>query len=139
MPSDLTGFFGNKILRWLADIADMPTRPADLYIALYNGNPKTSGVEVGATINSTNPRQLVTFASLASGVGHLLTSDVVVDFGLSEADASFSHIALVDDPDAGEGNMYASKATNGGVVTVLTNSSVKFPSGQVQFNIGSDT
>lgn len=139
MPSDLTGYFGNKVLRWLANQADMPARPSHLYIALFNGNPKTSGVEVGATINSSTPRIECTFAALASGNGHLLTSNAVVDFGNAEASAPISHVALFDDPDPGEGNMYSSKAVNGGPITPAANSSVKFPSGQIQFNIGSDT
>lgn len=139
MPSDLSGYFGNKILRWLANIADMPSRPAHLYIALFNGNPKTSGAEVGATIQSGTPRVEVTFNTLASGNNHLLTSNILVDFGLAEASAPISHIALFDDPDPGDGNMYASKAVNGGPITPAVNSSVKFPSGQIQFNIGSDT
>lgn len=136
MASDLSAYFGNKILRWLNNQADMPSRPTALYMALFNGNPKTSGTEVGATINSGSKRQAITFASLASGAAHLLTSNIAADWGNAEAGATFSHIALFDDPAAG--NMYASKATAGGPVTVLTGSSVKFQSGGVTFNVGSD-
>lgn len=139
MASDLSAYVGNKFCRWLNNQADMPARPANLYIALFNGNPKTSGTEVGATINSTTPRQEVTFADIASGAAHQLTSDIAVDWGNSEAAASFSYVALYDDPDPGEGNLYASKATSGGLVTVLVNSSVKFQAGGIVFNVGSDT
>ena len=135
MASDLSAFFGNKIVRWLNGIA-MPTAPTDLYIALFNGNPKTSGVEVGGTINSGSPRQIVTFADVASGAAHLLTSDIAVDFGNAEAAATFSYIALMDD-DTG-GNLLASKATAGGAVDVIINSLVKFGSGGITFNVGSD-
>lgn len=136
MASDLTPYFGNKIVRWLNDQADMPTRPADLFLALFNGNPKTSGTEVGATINSSGKRQPITFADVASGAAHLLTSNIAADWGSAEAGATFSHVALFDSDTAG--NMYASKATVGGPVTVLTGSTVKFQSGGVTFNIGSD-
>lgn len=138
MASDLSPYFGNKILRWLNDDADMPARPTALYLALFNGNPKTTGTEVGATINSTDPRQPITFATLASGASHLLTSDVAADWGLSEGNASISHIGLYDDPDPGQGNLYASKPVNSGPLTIQTNSSVKFNSGAVTFNIGAD-
>lgn len=137
MASDLTAYFGNKILRWLNNQADMPSRPTALYLGLYNGNPKTSGTEVGATIKSTGKRQLVTFASLASGAGHLLTSNLLADWGLSEGSASVSHFGLFDDASAG--NMYASKAISGGPLLVSIGSAVNFASGAVTFNIGSDT
>lgn len=138
MPSDLTGYFGNKILRWLNNQADMPARPTALYIALFNGNPKTSGVEVGSSVNSGSPRQAVTFSALASGAGHLLTSSAAVDFGNSESGGvTITHIGLFDASSAG--NLMASKGVNGGSVTIALNSSVKFPSGQISFNIGADS
>lgn len=137
MASDLSAYFGNKIARWFNNQADMPSRPANLYMALFNGNPKTSGVEVGATINSGAKRQEITFADIASGAAHLLTSDIAVDWGNAEAAATFTHIAVFDSLTAG--NLYASKATAGGAVVVLINSSVKFQAGGVTFNIGSDS
>jgi len=136
MPSDLSPYFGNKIVRWLNGNA-MPTAPTALYMALFNGNPKTSGSEVGATVNSSNPRQLVTFAVVASGADHLLTSNVAVDWGNAEAAATFSHIGVFDASSAG--NLVASKAISGGPIGALINSSVKFNSGTVTFNVGSDT
>ena len=137
MASDLSAYFGNKILRWLNDQADMPARPTSLWIAIFNGNPKTSGVEVGGDINSADPRQEVTFTALSSGAGHVLTSDAAVDFGNSEGATTFSHIGLFDADTAG--NLLASKAASGGPINVLVNSSVKFQSGGITFNIGSDT
>jgi len=135
MASDLSAYFGNKITRWLNGNA-MPTAPTNLYIALFNGNPKTSGVEVGGTVNSGSPRIEVTFADVALGAAHLLTSDIAVDFGNAEAAATFSHIALMDDDTAG--NLLASKPTSGGPVSVLINSLVKFQAGGITFNVGSD-
>jgi hypothetical protein len=115
----------------------MPSRPTALYIGVFNGNPKTSGTEVGSTINSGSPRQAVTFTALASGVGHLLTSNIAVDFGNAEGAASFSHIGLLDASSGG--NLLASKAASGGPISVLVGSSVKFQSGGITFNVGSDS
>jgi hypothetical protein len=109
MPSDLTGWFGNKILRWFANQGAMPSMPANVYLALFNGNPKSSGVEVGATVNSTTPRKEITFSALASGAAHLLTSNNAQDWGNSEGGASLSHVAVFDNPTPGSGNMYFSK------------------------------
>lgn len=136
MASDLSAYFGNKITRWLNGNA-MPTAPTGLYIALFNGNPKTSGVEVGGTINAAAPRQVVTFADVALGAAHLLVSNVAVDFGNAEAATTFSYVALFDASAAG--NLLAAKATAGGPVSVLLNSLVKFQSGGITFNVGSDT
>lgn len=139
MPSDLTPYFGNTILRWLAGQAAMPSSPSGLYLAIFNGNPKTSGTEVGATVNSGAPRQAITFAALAAGAAHLLTSSNAQDWGLSAGATSISHLALYDNATPGSGHMYASRAVNGGPQTVSINSAVKFAAGATTFNIGADT
>lgn len=133
--SDLTGYFGNKILRWVNGTA-MPTAPTALYISLYNGNPKTSGVEVSTTIRAAG-RVVVTFAALASGVDHLLTSNVAVDFGDADGNASISHYGLHDASSGG--NMLASRAITGGAQAILVGQEVKFLSGGITFNIGADS
>jgi hypothetical protein len=137
MASDLSAYFGNKICRWLNNQADMPARPANLYIAIFNGNPKTSGSEVGAAINSGSPRQVITFTAVASGAAHQLTSNIAVDFGNAEGATTFSHVALYDASVAG--NLLASKAAAGAPISVLVNSSVKFQAGGITFNIAADT
>jgi hypothetical protein len=136
MASDLSPYLGNKIVRWLQGNA-MPTAPTNLYMAIFNGNPKTSGVEVGGDINSGSPRQLVTFAAVASGVAHLLTSNIAVDWGLSEDATTFTHIGVFDASSGG--NLLFSKIANGAPISVLAGSSVKFNSGQVTINVGADT
>jgi hypothetical protein len=138
LSSDLTPYFGNTILRWWANQADMPARPSHVYLALFNGNPRSSGVEVGATINPTTPRQEITFATLASGATHLLTSSNAQDYGNAAGDTTLSHIAVFDDPTPGSGHMYWAKAVAGGAQAVKTGSSVKFNTGATTFNIGSD-
>lgn len=137
MASDLSPFFGNTILRWWNGDAAMPASPAGRYMALFNGNPKTSGTEVGATINAAGKRQPLTFAALGAGATHLLTSSAAADWGLAAGPTTFSHVAFYDS--ATVGNLYASKPVAGGPVTVLAGSSVKFKTGQVTLNIGSDT
>jgi hypothetical protein len=139
MPSDLTGWFGNKILRWFANQGAMPSMPANVYLALFNGNPKSSGVEVGATVNSTTPRKEITFSALASGAAHLLTSNNAQDWGNSEGGASLSHVAVFDNPTPGSGNMYFSKPVSGGTLSISASSAVKFNAGATTFNIGADT
>lgn len=138
MASDLSAYFGNKIVRYLQGNA-LPTPPTQLYIAIFNGNPKTSGTEIGATVNSGTPRQPVSFATVASGAAHLLTSNVAVDFGNAEGAASLTHVALFDNATPGSGNLYASKQVPGGNASILIGSSVKFQSGGITFNVGADS
>jgi hypothetical protein len=136
MASDLSAYLGNSILRWLSGDAAMPSSPAGLYIGLFNGNPKTTGTEISTTISATG-RVAVTFATLAAGVSHLLTSDINADFGAAAAAATLSHLALFDAQVAG--NLLASREIVGGSQSILSGASVKFLAGGITFNIGADS
>jgi hypothetical protein len=136
MASDLSAYLGNFILRWLNGNAAMPSPPAGLYIGLFDGNPKTTGTEISTTIAVTG-RVAVTFATLASGPLHLLTSDIDVDFGIAAGAATLSHLALFDAQVAG--TLLASRAIVGGSQSVLAGASVKFLAGGITFNIGADS
>jgi len=136
MASDLSAYMGNITLRWLNGNAAMPSSPAGLYIGLFDGNPKTTGTEISTTIKATG-RVVVTFATLAGGVSHLLTSNINVDFGAAAAAATLSHIGLFDAQAAG--NLLASKAVVGGSQAILVGATVKFLAGGITFNIGADS
>lgn len=136
MPSDLSAYMGNITLRWVSNQAAMPASPAALYLALFNGNPKTTGTEISATIDSGG-RKVITFAALASGVNHLLTSNADVDYGDAEGAATLTHYALMDASTGG--HIIASKPIPGGTLPIVIGTGVKFLSGAVTFNIGSDT
>ena len=140
MPSDLTPAFGNLILRWLNEDAAMPASPANLYLAIFNGNPKGSGTEIGASIKAAGPRQLITFSPLAAGASHLLTSNIACDWGLSEnGPLTATHLALCDNATPGSGTIYASRQINGAPLTNAANAAVKFSAGGVTFNIGANS
>ena len=74
---------------------------------------------------------------LASGVSHLLTSDIAVDFGAAAGAATLSHLALFDAQTSG--NLLAGKAMVGGAQAIQVGTGVKFLAGGITFNIGSDT
>ena len=133
MASDLSAYFGNKIVRWLNGNA-MPTAPVGLYIGIYDGNPKTTGTDKSAVFSTA--RMACPFNAVASGVDHLLTSSAAVDFGDSLAAGSLSHIAVFD---AIAGNLLASKAIAGGPVVIQVGTGIKFLAGAITLNIGSDT
>lgn len=134
MASDLSKYLGNKLARWLAGNA-MPSAPANVYVALFDGDPKSSGVEVTADVNSSG-RIAIPWAALASNdTDNVLTSNADVDFGASESAVDISHIAVFDASTSG--NRLASKAKVGGPVSVVIGQTVKFLSGDLSFEIGS--
>jgi len=134
MASDISKYLGNKICRWLAGNA-MPTAPTTLYLALFDGDPKSTGTEVTEDVNSAGRVAIDLDAIADDGTDVLLTSDADADFGASEADVSISHLAVFDASSAG--NMLFSKAATGGPFAVTTGSNVKAPSGDLTFTVGS--
>jgi hypothetical protein len=139
MASDIAPWFGNKILRHFANQGAMPSMPAHVYLALFNGNPRTTGSEIGATVNPSSPRQEITFAALAAGAAHLLTSNNAQDWGNSAGGTTLTHLGVFDDPTPGSGNMYFAKPVAGSSLAIASGSSVKFNSGATTFNVGSDS
>lgn len=133
MASDLSKYLGNKIARWIAGNA-MPTAPTNVYIALFNGDPKSSGTEVTADIRAAGRIAIDWAALLSNDTDNVLTSDADADFGPSDGDVTVTHAAVFDA--ASSGNLLASKALTGSPISVVTGQNVKFSSGDLSFTIG---
>lgn len=131
MTSNLTPYFGNRIVRWLGGIA-MPTAPTSLKIGIFNGNPKTTGIEVTDDIRGAG-RVTAAMTVPALGVDNELTNSAEVDFGDSDNDVTFSHAALYDQ----DGNFYAGKELPGGPFSITSGSAVSFNIGNLTFAVGS--
>ena len=134
MASDMSVYLGNKVCRWLAGNA-MPAAPAACYVALFNGNPKTSGAEVTDTINAGG-RVAITFDVIADdGVDNEITNSADVDFGEAGSDvANLDYVGIFDA--ASGGNLLFSKALPGGPFAVATGTPIKFLTGDLTFTIG---
>jgi hypothetical protein len=131
--SDISKYLGNKILRWMAG-ASMPSPPT-IYVGLFNGDPKTSGVEVSETLTYTG-RQLLSLATPADdGETNQAVSDAAVDFGNAEGAATVSHIGFFDDPT--DGNLLWSRELPGGPFAITIGLPVSFNIGGIIFNCGS--
>jgi hypothetical protein len=135
MASDLTTYLGNKLIRWMGGNA-MPSAPASLWVALYDGNPKSGGTDVTADVNAGG-RVQVSFTVPASGSTNTMASSGDVDFGLSDNDVTISHFAVFDASSAG--NMLAADALAGGTVDILTGAPVSFTAGNINVTVGSAT
>lgn len=133
MASDYSTYVGNKFIRWLGGNA-MPSAPAALWVALFNGNPKSGGTEVTTSVASAG-RMAATFTVPASGLTSTMPSDVDVDFGLAENDVDISHFAIYDDDTAG--NLLASDVVAGGPFSILAGAPVLFAAGDINLAMGS--
>lgn len=130
MASDLSKYLGNKLARWLAGNA-MPSAPGDVYVALFNGDPRSGGTEV--TTDVAAARLPISWTALASNdTDNVLTSDADVDFGNSLGSATIDWVAIFDASTSG--NRLAQKAVTS--VPVIGGQSVKFEAGDLSFTIG---
>lgn len=130
--SDLSTYLGNKIARWLGGQA-MPSAPASIYVALFNGDPKTSGVEVTTTIRPAG-RLAASWNVPASGTDNIMDNSADVDFGAAQGAATVSYAAIYDAASAG--NLLATKQLSGGPFNVTLGTVVKFLTGDLIFTIG---
>lgn len=131
MASDMSTYLGNKVLRWLVGNA-MPTAPASCEVALFDGDPKGAGTEVTTDVISAG-RPTITFEAISAGTDNSVQNSADVDFGESENEVSFSHVAIFDPDD----NLLFSKALPGGPFSaVAVGTPIKFPAGGLIFTIG---
>jgi len=133
MASDLTKYLGNKIARWLAGQA-MPTAPTNLYMALFNGDPRASGTEVTTTVSSTGRKAITWSVPASNDVDNVLASSAAVSFGNSEGDTDITHTAVFDASSGGK--MLSCKTVTGGTASVVTGQPVSFGAGDIKFTLG---
>jgi hypothetical protein len=134
MASDMSTYLGNALCRWLAGNA-MPSAPATCYVALFNGNPKTTGIEVTTTVHATG-RVAIAFDAIVVGTDNNLTNASDADFGTSAGNVAVLDCAAVFDAATG-GNLLFSKVMPGAPYAVTAGSPVKFAAGNLTFTIGS--
>lgn len=128
--SGLSTYLANKLLGWL-DASAMGSAPADIYVALYNGDPTdagSGGTEVTTTIDASG-RKAVTWGSPS---GKAMSNSGDVDFGTADAGATVSHIGLFDASTSG--NMVGSFALSPSR-SVSTGDPVKFATGDLTFDL----
>jgi hypothetical protein len=128
----LSAYLGNKVLDWLKGNA-FPSAPADIYLALFDGDPKGAGTEITELVNYTG-RLVISLEALSGGTDVSVASDADVDFGNSLDDVDLSHVAVFDDPVAG--NLLWAKALPGGPYVITTGMPVKFNAAAIVFNCG---
>jgi len=131
MASDLSTYFGNKIVRWMGGQA-MPTPPTSLLIGLFNGDPKSGGSEVTTTIRPSG-RVTLGLSVPAAGNTNTLAMSADADFGVAAGNANVSHAAVYDNT----GNFLCSKVLPGQPFNITAGSAVKFAQANLTFVIGS--
>lgn len=121
--SAFSNYLENAICNWIRGTA-MPSAPAALYVALFNGDPTdtgTGGTEVTTTIRTAG-RVTGTFGAPTDGV---IQNNAIVNFGSAAGSATVSHFALFDAATGGNLLLYA--ALTGGAQSIGANTNVSFP------------
>lgn len=133
MSSDLSNYLGNKLLRWLAGNA-MPSAPATVYLALFNGDPQASGTEITTSVRAAG-RLAITWSALASGTTNTFENNGAIDFGASASGGlTFTHIAIFDA--SSSGNRLWSKIITGSPKTIALGANVSVASGDLDLTAG---
>lgn len=124
-------YLSDAILNWVKSTA-FPADPANVYAALWDGDPlddASGGTEVTTTIDATG-RKAITFGAIA---GKTISNTADVDFGLADAGADVTHVAIFDA--AAAGNMLYSYPL-ASARTFIAGDPVNFPAGF--FNVTHD-
>ena len=117
MPG-FSNYLQNAVLNYLKGTA-MPTAPASVFVALFNGDPTdagTGGTEVTTTIRTAG-RVAATFGAITGNTS--MTNSAIVDFGAAAAGATVTHFALFTA--ASGGSMLASDALSASQTVAATN------------------
>jgi len=125
MPGVST-YLGNLWLNSARGVAFTP--PQKLYLALFNGDPETTGTEVTTTIRTTGRPEIPFTASTAKSI----QNSADVDFGASAGSATITHFGVYDAPTGG--NLWFPKQISA-QRQVAQGDPVKYPSGNLKFNI----
>jgi hypothetical protein len=116
--SDLSAYLGDQVLDWLKGTT-FDAAPADVYAALYNGDPAGAGTEVTGTVNLT--RQAISFGAIAA---RAMSNNADIAFGTANSGATATYFAIFDASSGG--NLLFSKSigsnsiSNGQVVKVTS-------------------
>jgi len=129
MASELSNYLANNILEWFRSTT-MPADPANIYVALFNGDPTAAGsggTEVTTTIRVAG-RLAVTWGAVAS---RQIANSAAIYFGTAAGGATVTHAALYDA--ASSGNMLAWTPLDTTRV-VVTGDPVVIPTGDLTVN-----
>lgn len=133
MTRDLSKYFGNKIVRWIAGQA-MPTAPSSVYVALFSGDPTATGSEVTTTVRSAGRVAVTWTVPAENDTDNALTNSTAIDFGSAAADCDFDYIAIFTASTGGK--RLGSKAL-ADTASVVSGQPVSFGAGELTITVGS--
>lgn len=107
--SDMATYLGDALLNWFK-ATNMPAAPANIYAALFNGDPASGGTEVTGTVNLT--RQAITWGAVSA---RAVANSAEINFGTANASATATYVALYDASTAG--NLLSKKAISSASIT----------------------
>ncbi len=124
-------YLAQAVLNWTRGTA-MPTAPAALYVALFNGDPTdagTGGTEVTTSVRTAG-RVAATFGAPS---GKSMANSAAVSFGnAANAVGSVTHFAVFDA--ASGGNMLGSNSLGSGAGAISAGAAVSFATGALTWS-----
>jgi hypothetical protein len=129
----MSTYLADALLSWIKSTA-MPSDPAAVYVALFNGDPTdagSGGSEVTTSVRVAG-RVAVTFGAITGTGPRSMANSADVSFGNSaNAVASITHFAVFDAASAG--NMLMSEALDV-TIAIAAGQLVKFETGALVVN-----
>lgn len=128
--SSLSSYSSQIITDWILGKADPPTI-GNRYLALFDGDPETTGLEVTDDLSSEG-RQELTSAMDSADTDGLSENTSDIDFGSAIAVGQISHLAIFDS--ASGGNLLASQPLDIGTQQVAVGDSLKIATDRLTFS-----
>lgn len=129
MASEMSNYLSSAVLNWIKSTA-FPADPANVYVALFDGDPTASGAggtEVTTTIRVAG-RVAATFGAVTS---RAISNSADIDFGTAAGGADVTHAALFDA--ASSGNMICWSPLDT-PRSIITGDPVVIPTGDFNIN-----
>jgi len=124
-------YLETALCNWIKG-TNMPTAPAAVYVALFNGDPTDTGAggtEVTTTIRAAG-RVAVIFGAISNG--GTMSNGAIVDFGNAAGAATVTHFAIFDAASAG--HLLGSGALTSGSQAISAATPVSFAAGALIWN-----
>ena len=118
--------------RWFTGNA-LPSAPGAIYLALFDGNPKSGGTEETTTVRVAG-RVALDFDTVSVGTDNQMVTDADTDFGTSAGDADIDNLAIYDASSSGNQLFVKAMASP---QSVLTGAPVKALAGDITVKVGS--
>lgn len=126
-------YLADELIDWVKG-TDMPSAPANVYIALFNGDPTSGGTEITNTIKGSSTRDAIALGAVTTS-GNFRQADNTADITITasaSAGATANYGAIYDAATAGNLLSYDTLTTS---KTITTGDEVKFNANSAVYKV----